>query len=57
MFVAVINYLLKTPTSCIYTPEEHLVKYEKPFDVCLAAGKMKCHYLLTVSQSAREMVS
>jgi len=36
--VAVINYLLKTSTSCIFTPEEHLAKYEKPFDVVLASG-------------------
>jgi len=36
----VINYLLKTSTSCIFTPEEHLAKYEKPFDVCLASGKL-----------------
>ena len=40
LYVAVINYLLKTSTSCIYTPEEHLAKYEKPFDVCLASGRL-----------------
>jgi len=39
VYVAVINYLLKTPSSCIYTPEEHLAKYEKPFDVVLISGK------------------
>jgi len=39
MSAAVINYLLKTPTSCVCTPEEHLAKYEEPFDVTLAAGE------------------
>ena len=42
--VAVINYLLKTSTSCMFTPDDHLAKYEEPFDVCLASGKIMLSY-------------
>jgi hypothetical protein len=34
---AVINYLLKNSITCIYTPDEYLLNYETPFDVCLAS--------------------
>ena len=38
---AVIGYLLESDAAtCIFSPDEYLKKYEKPYDFVLASGRL-----------------